>query len=268
MSNRLIAMLAVCAMLVAGPSAFAQTPVDLELSLVVDTSGSVSLTEFNLQKNGYVTAFQTGSGIQSQIDTLTNGIAVNLISFNTTAVEIIDWFHIGGTSGNSADDFANLINSSFNAPGGTNGGTGLTNIADGINLAASEIANNSFNGSNLIIDVSGDGFQNTELDGTSIGTGSTADQILRNERDAALAIVDRINGLPIGSSLLATYYTNNVIGGPDSFVVGANSFSAFAAAVDQKIEAEIQQAIVPVPGAAVAGLVMLGGIAMRRRRAA
>ena len=38
-------------------SAHAETPVDLQLVLAVDASGSVDQRRFNLQKQGYVAAF-------------------------------------------------------------------------------------------------------------------------------------------------------------------------------------------------------------------
>ena len=36
-------------------------PVDLELSLLIDVSGSVSASEFNLQRGAYVDAFKSDS---------------------------------------------------------------------------------------------------------------------------------------------------------------------------------------------------------------
>jgi len=50
-------------------------PVSLELALLVDVSGSVNATEYNLQKTGYIDAFNN-IGLQNAIASLPGGIAV------------------------------------------------------------------------------------------------------------------------------------------------------------------------------------------------
>ncbi|WGV25046.1 DUF1194 domain-containing protein [Halotia branconii] len=61
-------------------TAKAATLVDLELSLLVDVSGSISTTEFNLQKQGYVDAFANASLFNDFISKGNTGkIAANLI---------------------------------------------------------------------------------------------------------------------------------------------------------------------------------------------
>ena len=57
----------------AGPAA--AVPVAVELALLVDVSGSVDNSEYNLQKTGYVNAFKDAI-IQSNIASLTGGIAI------------------------------------------------------------------------------------------------------------------------------------------------------------------------------------------------
>ncbi len=54
------------AAVVAIPLAFSATPshavpVGLELSLLIDVSGSVDANEYNLQKGGYISAFQSAA---------------------------------------------------------------------------------------------------------------------------------------------------------------------------------------------------------------
>lgn len=51
------------------------TPVSLELLLLVDVSGSISNSEYNLQKNGYADTFRSAS-IQNLIEAQEGGIAV------------------------------------------------------------------------------------------------------------------------------------------------------------------------------------------------
>lgn len=59
------------------------TPVDLELSLIVDVSGSIDSTEFNLQKNGYVDAFANADLFDNFITR--HGIFI----FNTTDFQFL-----------------------------------------------------------------------------------------------------------------------------------------------------------------------------------
>src|SRR4051794_19231929 len=74
------------AALVAAPLAFSTpsqaVPVGLELSLLVDVSGSVDNSEYNLQKQGYVNAF-SDPGLVSAILASTGGsIAVNFVQWS------------------------------------------------------------------------------------------------------------------------------------------------------------------------------------------
>ena len=52
---------AIALALAAAPIAAKATPVDIELQLLVDVSGSIDTTEFNLQKSGYVQEFQNAA---------------------------------------------------------------------------------------------------------------------------------------------------------------------------------------------------------------
>ncbi len=97
---------AVCA---ATPSFADPTPVsvDLELSLVVDVSGSVDNNEYELQVQGYVNAFNN-----STIQALFEGpnavaVAVNMIMFAQDAIEIVPWTLIDSST--AAADFATAI---------------------------------------------------------------------------------------------------------------------------------------------------------------
>jgi hypothetical protein len=75
---------------VAAPLALAATPshavnVGLELALLIDVSGSVDPTEFALQRDGYVNAFNS-LAVQSAIANSVGGaIAVTLIQWSGRA---------------------------------------------------------------------------------------------------------------------------------------------------------------------------------------
>ena len=57
-------------------------PVGLELMLLVDTSGSIDNTEYQLQRTGYVQAFQSAAVQNAILANPTGSIAVTYISDN------------------------------------------------------------------------------------------------------------------------------------------------------------------------------------------
>ena len=222
-------------------------PVDLELSLVIDSSSSIDNVEFNQQISGYAQAFQKAPIIQSIVDA-PDGVAINTILFAGSATEVIPFTHL-----ETATDVANFV-ADLQAITRTSGGT---NIPSGIDLAVDRIANNGFESGNIIIDVSGDG--------TSSPFGTRA------SRDAALlAGVTRINGLAIQFDSVFDFYQNNVIAGPDSFVLKADSFAEFGEAIATKLSIELgapDPTSVPEPGVvSMLGFGLLAfGFAVRRR---
>ena len=247
MSGRLVAICAGLAALGLAGTAKA-VPVDLELSLVVDSSGSISNAEFTQQVSGYAAAFRLAPVIDSIVNA-PGGIAVNTILFSSGATEVIEFRQL--QTQQEVLDFADDLEAINRIGGGTV-------IASGINLAVDTLAANNFESDNVIIDVSGDG---------------TSSQFsTQTARDNALASgVDRINGLAIGGDNIFNFYQANVIGGPNAFVLQAEGFDEFADAIGQKIAAEVGASPtigVPEPGVVSmlgAGLLIFGFI-MRRRQ--
>lgn len=192
--------------------------VGLELSLVVDVSGSVSAQSYTLQMEGYASAFESAS-LQTAIANTTNGIAVNLIQFSSSAAESIPWTTI--TDATSANAFATQVRNA------TRLFSASTNIDAGINAATNSLNNNSYDGARVVIDVSGDGT------GTANGT----------SRDNALANgVDTINGIVISNDpngTLKKFYEDNVAGGQGSFVASSPTFQDFEPEVLRKITREV-----------------------------
>ena len=202
-------------------SANAMTLVNTELVLSIDTSGSIDASEYDLQIQGYIDAFNSVS-IRNQISSLNKGVAVAVNTWssfiNTSAVD--NFFHL--TDAASIDQFiSNALTPLRQRPGAFG-----TNIAAGIEDGTTALLTNDFVGDSLVIDVSGDG----------ISFGLSA---LQNARKNAVDNGITINGLPIGPESIATYYQESVIGGTDAFIIPANDFNDFSSAVKTKIGREI-----------------------------
>lgn len=223
-------------------------PVDAEILLLMDVSGSVNSTEFNLQRTGYANAFQSAA-VHSAIASTTNGVAVRLVQWSgaTQQAESIAWTHIFDVASSNAVGAAiAAMSRSF---------SGSTAIGAAINNTFASIGDE--------VDVSGDGTTN---DGIASVTG-------RN--NALAAGVDVINGLVIGgSSGVLSHYQSDVIGGTNgngspAFALTASTFSDFETAIANKLSAEITGTGIPEPGMiAIFGLGLAGLAYTRRRKAA
>lgn len=233
-----------------GGSVQAAEDVDLELSLSIDSSGSISTSEFNLQMQGYKAAFLDPT-VQASIAAAPKGVAVNVVFFASSASVGLPFQILRSEA--DATAFANTVGSLARP---FSGGTA---IDAGINLSTSSIFSNDINSDIQIIDVSTDGVPNSVA-----ATGAA--------RDAALAAgVDTINGLAIGSGANVGTINTYVIGGTGAQTFVATSFADFEDAVIKKIRFEVSRPnpnVIPTPTAAFAGLALLGVVGARRRRAA
>ncbi|RLJ59466.1 putative secreted protein [Litoreibacter meonggei] len=245
--------LSTAAVILATSTAANAVPVDLELSLLVDVSGSVNTSEFNLQRDGYVNAFNNSALFNDAISKGAIGsIAVNLVYWSTTAVESVAWTLIDSVASSQA--FASAISAVSRPSLG-----GSTGIGNAIAFADPLFDGNGFEATRNVMDVSGDGGNNT---GTLPGTASAA--FCGSAGDNA------INGITIGTDAgVVAEYANNVVCGTGSFAIAATSFDTFGAAINKKLIAEITNnpPTVPVPAAGWLLIAGLGGLgAMKRRK--
>ncbi|MCA9400903.1 MAG: DUF1194 domain-containing protein [Candidatus Omnitrophica bacterium] len=239
--------------------------VDLALVLAVDVSGSVDATEFNLQRQGYVDAFNNAS-IVSAIENGDNGaIAVSLVYWANSQELAVDWSLINDTASSQA--FATKINNAARPDPNTLGtqtglGTAIT-YSSGLftNLFIAD-SQELFDAPRWVIDVSGDGTR-------SFGEDPDV------ARDNALAAgVDTINGLPIINDIptLLSYYQDNVIGGAGAFAISAADYNTFGNSVEDKILFEVTGdrpgGVVPEPATMFLFGIgsIFGSVTMRRKR--
>ncbi|MER9235760.1 DUF1194 domain-containing protein [Mesorhizobium sp. M0622] len=200
--------------------------VDVELVLAVDISQSMDEREFALQRAGYVAALRHPDFINAARAGTSGRIAITYFEWAGTIRDdaVIAWQVID--SKESANAFADKIAARpFRSFRGTS-------ISGALAFGAALFDGMTFVGKRRVIDVSGDGPNNSGLPVTTA-------------RDAALAKGIVINGLPIlispspTFSHLDRYYAECVTGGPGSFVLPIYAASEFATAIRRKLVLEV-----------------------------
>lgn len=220
----------------AGPTAAAPAdglPVDLELVLAVDVSGSIDRDEAAQQREGYLAALVDPAVVQAIRANARGRIAVAYVEWASADHQrvVVDWTLVEDEA--SAAAFVGALGE---APALSARWTSISGVID---FAVPLFDGNGYAGDRRVIDVSGDGPNNR---------GRPATQA----RDAAVARGVVINGLPILNDnpqpfdlptpvemSLDRYYTDNVVGGPGSFVIPAKDFADFKTAILSKLIREI-----------------------------
>jgi Protein of unknown function (DUF1194) len=201
----------------------AQTNVDLQLVLAVDTSGSVNQTRFELQRRGYAAAFRHPRVLDAIRSGSTGSIAVTMVQWTGPMLQVhaLPWTLLKDRATTNA--FAEAIEETPRQLF-----SGGTSISGAIDYAMRLFPGSGFKGFKRVIDVSGDGSNNR---GRSV----------TEARDEAVAAGVVINGLPILAlePYLDRYYFQQVIGGPGSFMIPAETYEVFADAVLRKLVLEI-----------------------------
>jgi len=221
--------LAILLLAAAGPVR-AETPVDLELVLAVDVSLSMDIEEQALQRGGYIAAFRDPL-IHKAIKSGPGGrIAVIYIEWAGPPSQqvVIPWTLIDGPE--AARAFADKLEAQPISR------LRMTSISSALIFSGRELDRNSFKGLRRVIDVSGDGPNNSGPPVTPI-------------RDELVGKGVVINGLPVllrpsnsgffDLTNLDEYYKDCVIGGPGSFMIPIRERKEFAEAIRQKLILEI-----------------------------
>jgi hypothetical protein len=216
-------------------------PVDLLLVLAADVSGSMDESKFDLQRSGYATAFSNPRVIEAIRSGAAGRIAVALIEWSGILQQkiVIDWTVISNDE--TARQFGDHI---MEAPRAFVRNS--TSISAGIDFAMSHLDRAPYEARRRVIDVSGDGDNNSGRDvaaarDETIAKGVTINGLVILTKASTRWNSDHTN--PPGG--LANYYRNNVIGGPGAFVMVAENFDAFGEVLVKKLIAEIARSDSP-----------------------
>ncbi len=207
----------------------AAEPVDLELVLAVDVSRSIDEVEAQLQRQGYVEAFRNPRVIRAIGNGPLGQIAVTYVEWAAVDFQrhVIGWTVIKDAA--SARAFADRLEASPRQS------WGWTSLSGAIDFSAA-LFGQGFEGARQVIDISGDGRNNSGRPAAVARDEALARGIIIN----GLAIInDRTNfGRPPDLEL-DDWYRENVVGGPGAFLVVAQDFEAFGEAVLNKLLKEI-----------------------------
>ena len=225
MKNTLFALIAGIALLTSPAEAQRKTSVDLELSFVVDASGSIDQEEMQLQRQGYASALVNPDVLKAIDSGFLRSIAVSYIEFAADGCiwQWLNWVKISDRASAAAAG-AKIVAAPREFCSGSNA------IGDAVAFATKSTLENSFDGTRKVIDVSGDGPDTTGL------------IAVEDARADALAKGFTINGLVIERPAmpdLPEYYKRSITGGPRSFVIQAKDRRSFADAIVKKLILEI-----------------------------
>jgi hypothetical protein len=229
---RAAAALALAAALAGSADAPAEAPlVDLELVIAVDVSGSIDEEEARMQREGYVAAFRHPQVVRAIQAGYKGRVAITYVEWAGEHYQrtLVDWTLVHDQA--SADAFAEAVAA---RPLTT---AAWTSVTGAIEYGRKRLQESAFRGKRRVIDISGDGPNNSG--GFVVAA-----------RDKAVAEGIVINGLPIVNEKpsrwgmppfrdLDRYYEDCVIGGQGAFMIVARSFNDFARAIVQKLILEI-----------------------------
>ena len=226
--------LAAVASLAARPALAEEGTVDLLLVLAADVSRSVDEKKFKLQRDGYAAAIADPRVVRAMTAGPAGRIALCFIEWasNGEQTVVIEWTAVAGDG-----DAKGISARVREAPRSF---MGRTSISAAIDYSMAHLARSPFQAPRRVIDVSGDGTNNSGRPVTQA-------------RDEAIAAGVTINGLVILSEVplptnpqhthppggLTAYYENNVIGGPGAFVLEAENFESFGQLMISKLIKEI-----------------------------
>jgi hypothetical protein len=217
-------------------------PVDVELVLAVDISYSMDPEEQELQREGYVAALTSREFMQALREGMHGKVALTYFEWAGPFEQkvLVPWRLIDGPE--TADAFANdIARTPFRR-------ASRTSVSGAINYGKLLFDASGYRGIRRVIDISGDGANNSG-------------PLVTLARDDTVAAGITINGLPImlkrpnsftmDLEHLDIYFEDCVIGGPGAFVIPIRRRDQFKEATRTKLVLEIasrlpERRVVPV----------------------
>jgi Protein of unknown function (DUF1194) len=207
-------------------------PVDVELVLAVDVSYSMDPEEQALQREGYISGITSREFMQALRHGINGKVAMTYFEWAGPFDQkiVVPWRLIDGPE--SADAFANEI---ARAPYRR---ASRTSISGTLNFAKPLFDGSGYRGIRRVIDVSGDGANNSGPFVTLVRDDVVADGITINGLPIMLK---RPNSFTMDLERLDIYFEDCVIGGPGAFVVPIRARDQFKEATRTKLVLEIAQ---------------------------
>lgn len=205
-------------------------PVDVELVLAVDISYSMDPDEQALQREGYIQALTSREFLTAIREGGHGKIAVTYFEWAGPATQkvVMPWRVIDGPE--SADAVAAEI---ARAPISR---ASRTSISGALKFARALFDNSGYRGVRRVIDVSGDGANNS---GPLVAP--TRDEIVKEgiTINGLPLVLKRLNYATMDIDQLDVYYEDCVIGGPGAFVIPIREREKFIEATRTKLLLEI-----------------------------
>ena len=213
--------------------------VDLVLVLAVDVSRSIDDDEARLQREGYRSAMTDPRVVEAIRSGMMGAIAVAYVEWAGSDYQrlVIPWTRIG--SQGDAEAWGGVLERAPRVA------LSWTSISGGLEFSMRTLSETPFEGTRRVIDVSGDGVNNSGMPVEAV-------------RDRVVGEGVTINGLPIMNDRptfgrpspvpLDQYFRDSVIGGDGAFLIAAEDFESFGNAVRRKLVREIAGLPGPVFG--------------------
>ncbi|MBX9700561.1 MAG: DUF1194 domain-containing protein [Acetobacteraceae bacterium] len=214
-------------------------PVDVLLVLAVDVSRSIDEDEAKLQREGYRAAVSDPAVVEAIRGGMIGAIAIAYVEWAGAEYQrlVLPWHRIATAAEAQAwsERLAEAPRASLS----------WTSISGALDFSRRVMTEAPFEATRKVIDVSGDGVNNS---------GGPVEV----SRDRAVADGITINGLPIVNDRptfgrmppvpLDEYYRDSVVGGNGAFVIVAEDFHSFGNAVKRKLIREIAALPGPMVG--------------------
>ncbi|KZZ49235.1 hypothetical protein A3758_31760, partial [Oleiphilus sp. HI0118] len=213
----------------------------IELALVLDGSGSIGQSDFDLQTQAYQNIFSSGTFYDDFV-VGADQLYVSSWQFSATTQKEQDWFLINDNASAAAfgATFADIDYMQ-----------GWTNTADAISMVAGDILSNNIDGDELVMDIS--------TDGVPCVSGSCPQNYAISVGEATSAASNGIvvNAIGVGSGIDVNYL-DAITQPSNGFYTTATDFSAFETALAGKLFREINDPPTSVSEPATLSLFGLG----------